>query len=611
MCGIAGCVGHEQALEFVPSSLQTLEYRGYDSSGIGFIDPAQPSAIEVVRAVGNVTNLLPHIPDTPGVSTAIGHNRWATHGQVLKKNAHPHTNASATIAVVQNGVIENFQELRDSLNALGYEFSSDTDTEIIPHLIDYYQHEGRPFDAAFESAMRDIEGAYAVLAINRAEPETMYAARLGAPLLLAVNGVTRYAASGLSVFSGKSQQVIQMQDYDVARITAGTQPEFHNLKTRQSVTRQLQEFAIADQEVKLGDFPHYMLKEIHDSPDVVRAALSGRVDAESGTIKLSVLHEQRERLRDTKRLIMLGCGTSYHAGLVGKRLFEELAGIPVEVALASEFKDSQRPFEKDTTIVAISQSGETADTIAALKKTADHGLLSIGVINSPGSDMSQLVDGGVYCRAGSEVSVASTKAFTSQVTVLAELALALGQQSSPKHKAIIEALPRLPDNISALLRDTRSLQRLAKHYAHNENFLYIGRGYEYASALEGALKLKEISYIHAEGCGAGEMKHGILALIDEDFPTLAIATDSESYAKTISNIAEIKARGGPVIALACEGNESIADHVDDVLYVPKTVEQLQPIINGVALQLFAYYIAAERGTEIDRPRNLAKAVTVE
>lgn len=608
MCGIAGCVGHEHAIEFVTDSLEALEYRGYDSVGVAFPDDDR---LELVKTLGGVADLREMLlADEVQATDAIGHTRWATHGQVALNNTHPHTNDGQTIAVVHNGTLENHTVLRRDLQADGYEFKSETDTEVIPHLLDRYIREGMEPEEAFEATVKRLTGAYAILATFTAKPGTIYAARLGSPLVLGVNGSEHFAASDPSVLTDHTKKAVFLDDYEIAELSPDGYSS-RDLRAGRDTTRAPEQLSEAQEKAVLGDFEHFMLKEIYDAPDTVRDAISGRVKPQENLVKLGGLESIKGQLREVERLIIVACGTSYHAGLVGEKLIQEIAGIPVEVQLASEFKYNNEPFDGHTAVMGISQSGETADTIGALEKAAEYGMLRLGVVNSPGSTIDRITDAGVHCRAGQEVSVASTKAFISQVTVLTEIALALSKNRNTLHHPIMQELVELPGKIEEILADTSAIQAASAKYAKAKNFLYIGRGYEHPSAVEGALKLKEISYIHAEGCSAGEMKHGTLALIDEDFPTMAIATDGELYDKTLSNIEEIRARKGPVVALASEGNEGIKDHADDVLYVPKTLEQLQPILNGVVLQLFAYYVAVEKGLNVDRPRNLAKSVTVE
>ncbi len=610
MCGIVGCVGHEKAVSYVTSGLEALEYRGYDSAGLAY--PAiDLSRLEVIKTLGGVSDLLRLTPVDVEATTAIGHTRWATHGAVTLPNAHPQVNADGNIAVVHNGTIENHDLLKQELKSLGYNFVSETDTEVIPHLLDHYLREDQEPDEAFTTTIKRLIGAYAVLAHFSDYPDTLYAARLSSPLVLGVSSTEHFAASDPSVIIDRTKKALFMDDYEVARLS----PDGYKTWQFQGkdTTRPPEELSDDYESVDLGEFPHFMLKEIYESPRTVRAATSGRVLPHEKLVKLGGLEDKpevREKIRQMERLVIVACGTSYHAGLIGERLIEELASIPVEVQLASEFQYRQEPLARNTVVLAVSQSGETADTIAAVNKANNLGLLTLGINNSPGSTIDRITDAGVHCRAGKEVSVASTKAFISQVTVMAEIALAFSEGNRLKGPLMNE-LAALPAKIERVLESAPVIEAAAKKYADSRNFLYIGRGYEFPSAMEGALKLKEISYIHAEGCGAGEMKHGTLALIDEEFPTFAIATNGSVYEKTLSNIEEIKARKGPVIALATEGNEAILNIVDDVLYVPATLEQAQPILNTIAMQLFAYYVAAEKALNVDRPRNLAKSVTVE
>jgi glucosamine--fructose-6-phosphate aminotransferase (isomerizing) len=616
MCGIVGCVGHENAVGYVREGLEALEYRGYDSAGVAYPGAELPS-LQVIKEVGSVSKLVVKIPpEAAAATTAIGHTRWATHGKPVVENAHPQTNSDATIAVIHNGTIENHADLKKELETLGYGFKSQTDTEVIPNLISHYLEEGSEPDEAFTKAVRRLEGAYAILGYFGVEPDTIYAARRGSPLVLGVHGSERFAASDHRVINLRTRWATFMDDYELARLSTDEKSyktwQLEGKKTTRPPEELSGDFELADK----GEFPHFMLKEIYDAPQTVRAAISGRVIPARGLVRLGGLEDNPEinRLNETERLVIVGCGTSYHAGLIGERLIEEVAGMPVEVQLASEFQYRQEPIERNTAVLAITQSGETIDTIGALKKAKENHLLTLGVNNSPGSAVDRMTDAGVHCRAGLEVSVASTKAFISQVTVMAELALALGKNnhvSSELRTQLMQELTVIPDKIEQVLEKAPEIEKAAKKYAKYKNFQYIGRGYEHISAMEGALKLKEISYIHAEAYAAGEMKHGPIALVDEDFPTFAIATDGLVYEKTVSNIEEIRARGGPVIALATEGNEKIRDIVDDVIYVPQSMEQTQPILNAVALQLFAYYAAVEKGYNVDRPRNLAKSVTVE
>jgi glucosamine--fructose-6-phosphate aminotransferase (isomerizing) len=609
MCGIAGCVGHEQAPTFIVESLETLEYRGYDSAGLAFPDIG---GLVVGKTIGTPSNLRDRInlteADATSLGTAIGHNRWATQGEVNRENTHPHTNQAETVASVCNGNIENYLTLQADLKDNGYIFSSDTDTEVIAHLFDYYIKDGEEPEEAFRKTLTRLEGAYAVLLTTLEVPDTLFAGKLSSPLVLGVNGSEHVAASDTTVLGTK--QAIYLGDGEMARLTAGAAP--HILGTHDSKRRHYQPEDIEEQEqsVDKGPYSHFMLKEIHDSPDTIRKAIAGRVHPEIHKVKLGGLESVEDRLREIERIIIVACGTSYYAGLIGEKLIEEIAGIPVEVEYASEFIYNKEPLDKNTAVIAISQSGETADTAAALEKADEHGLLKLGIVNKTGSRISRDTDAGVFCRAGTEVSVASTKALISQVTVLTEIAMSLSKSNKP-NEPLMNELVELPAKIEELLADTSDIQAAAKKYAGYSDFLFIGRGYNYPVAMEGALKLKEISYIHAEGYGAGEMKHGPLAMIDENFPTVALATDSAQLDKTIFSMREIKARKGPLLAVATEGNTEITRVADDVIYVPASLEQTQSILNAIALQLFAYYVAVEKGLNVDRPRNLAKSVTVE
>jgi glucosamine--fructose-6-phosphate aminotransferase (isomerizing) len=614
MCGIAGCVGHEYAVGFVTDGLNLMEERGYDSSGIAYLEP-ETSKLRIIRSVGAVNNLLPKIPEEArSARAAIGHTRWATHGQVAEKNAHPQFNSDQTIAVVHNGTIENYSLLKDELQSLGYEFKSETDTEVIPHLLDYYINEKNADpEEAFNKTVRRLMGAYAILGYFAKEPDTIYAARKGSPLLIGVRGNERFAASMRDIIRLRTRWIDSLNHNEMAKLSSDNKKYKTWYLDGRISTRSPKKDTLETESLSKGEFRHWMLKEIHDIPDTIREATRGRVYPNEGYVKLGGLEDPEisKRLKETERITIIGCGTSYHAGLIGERLIEELANIPAETEIASEFQYKNQPLSSREAVIGISQSGETADTLNALHKAKEHGLLTLGVNNAPGSEMENITDAGVHCRAGKERAVASTKAFVAQVIALAEIAQYLSKEKTAKHQQLMEEFLVLPDKVKQILDNSITIEALAEKYSHFKNFLFIGRGYEHISAMEGALKLKEVSYIHAEAYAAGEMKHGSIAMIDQNFPTFAIATDSPLYAKTLSNISEIKARGGPVIALATEGNESIRAKVNDVIYVPQSLEQTQPILNAVAMQLFAYYMAIKKNLNVDRPRNLAKSVTVE
>ncbi len=609
MCGIVGYIGKTKAVDFVVDGLQSLEYRGYDSAGVTTIIDNQAVTTKQVGRVDALRGELESLP-TDNTHVAIGHTRWATHGVPSIKNAHPHTNTAQTIFVVHNGIIENYQELRAHLQSVGYEFVSETDTEVIPHLIDHNLTKFSTFQEAFEKTIEDLDGAYAIAAMHIEEPDCIYVARLSSPLVIGVGNGEHFVASDATALLDRTKKVIYLDDYEIARICPD-EVKIKNIKQVVQVHREAEMLYFDTEKAALGDYPHFMLKEIYEAPQTVQSAIRGRVRAESNTIMLGGLAEVAEQLRYIDRIVIVACGTSYYASLVGEYLIEELAGIPVEVQLASEFKYRNEPFSRSTALIAVSQSGETADTIAALKKVESFGVLRLGIVNAVGSTIARMTDAGVYCHAGPEQSVASTKAFIAQVTVLTEIALHLSQGRTPLYKPVLQELSILPDKIIEILADAPKIEKMAKKYKNYRDFLYIGRKYGYPSALEGALKLKELSYVHAEGYAAGEMKHGPLAMIDEQFPTFAIAPNDSLLEKTVSNIEEIRARKGPVIALATKGNKSVGKVADDVIYIPETLEQTQPLLVAVVMQLFSYYIAVAKGHNVDRPRNLAKSVTVE
>ncbi len=612
MCGIVGYLGKRNALEPVISGLKALEYRGYDSAGVAFFSGSDS---QVIKQVGRVDELVKATAQYSKSTRrkpkiAIGHTRWATHGAPTLANAHPHYNSDKSIFVVHNGIIENFAQIRSELQALGYEFITQTDTEVIPHLLDHYVKEGMAFEEAFERTLNDLQGAYAIAAISMQSPDTIYAARLSSPLILGVGKGEYILASDPTAVMEYTKDVVYLDDYEMVVVNRNNY-RIKNIKRSKSVKRPAEHLEFDLEQARLGDYPNFMLKEIHEAPQTIRSATLGRIIPSSGTVKLGGLESVVNQLKFIDRIVIVACGTSYYAGLVGEYLIEELAGIPVEVQLASEFKYRSEPFSRSTAVLAISQSGETADTLAALKKVEDYGAMRIGVVNAVGSSIARLTDAGVYCHAGPEQAVASTKAFIAQVTVLTLIALHLSNGSTKLFKPLLKELDELPKKAEAILAQADSIKKLAEKYSSYHDFLYIGRGYAYPCALEGALKLKEISYIHAEGYAAGEMKHGPLAMIDKKFATFAIAPNGNLLDKTYSNIEEIKARGGPVVAIATKGNKNIKKLANDVIYIPEAMEQTQPILVAIVLQLFSYYAAVKMGKNVDRPRNLAKSVTVE
>ncbi len=609
MCGIVGYIGGRPSADIVVDGLRALEYRGYDSAGIALLDQDRGS---LIKQVGRVEGLAAAVADSKATSApiAIGHTRWATHGSPTIQNAHPHTNADESIFAVHNGIIENYAELRTELQKEGYIFKSETDTEVIPHLIDFYYKKSKSFELAFKEALGDLKGAYAIAVVTTHEPDRLYAARLSSPLVVGVGDDEFILASDPTAIMAHTKKVIYLEDYDVAVIKRDSYA-IHNLKDDLPREREAELLDFDTELARLGDFPHFMLKEIYEAPQTIRAATLGRVIADKGIVKLGGLDSVAQQLKYIDRIVISACGTASYAGLLGEYYFEELANIPTEVQIGSEFIYKTEPFSRSTALLAVSQSGETADTISSLKKVSDYGVLKLGVVNTVGSTVSRITDAGVYCHAGPEQAVASTKAFIAQVTVLLLMALYMNNGSSKLYKPLLKELDALPAKAEAILDQADLIKEIALKYKDYGDFLFIGRRYAYPCALEGALKLKECSLIHAEGYAAGEMKHGPLAMIDDQFPTFALACDNPLLEKTYSNIQEIKSRKGPIVAIATEGNEKIASMVDDVIYIPRTLEQTQPILSAIVMQLFSYHIAIAKGFDVDRPRNLAKSVTVE
>lgn len=610
MCGIVGYVGRGNALEPVLAGLHNLEYRGYDSAGVAFV---ADDIFHSVKQVGRVEALETELGGLRAIkpSLAIGHTRWATHGAPTKLNAHPHHNQAHTIFVAHNGIIENHADIRKLLEKAGYGFVSNTDTEVIPHFIDYYFKKLNDMDAAFERAVSELEGAYAIAMTTSHEPGKMYAAKLSSPLVIGIGSDAHMIGSDASAVADAAKKLVYLEDYELAIVERKTY-KIMNFKNKKTVKRTEEDIILDDIATSKAGYDHYMLKEIHEAPQTIQNAILGRIKLESGEVKLGGIESVANQLRTIDRVIIIACGTSYYAGLVGEYLLEDLAGIPVEVQQASEFKYRNEPLGPNTALLAISQSGETADTIAALKKVEDTGIVRLGIVNAPGSTIARMTDAGIYCHAGPEISVASTKAFIAQVSVLALLALWLGKGKVTNYKNLLADFADLPKKAELVLKQADHIDTVAQKYAHHRDFLFIGRGYEYPLALEGALKLKEISYIHAEGYAAGEMKHGPLAMIDPNFPSFALAGGNSLIEKTLSNLQEIKARNGRIVAVATKDNaKKIGKLADDVIEIPKTADQFMPILEAIAVQLFAYYTALKLGHDIDMPRNLAKSVTVE
>ena len=608
MCGIVGYVGERRALPLLIEGLKRLEYRGYDSAGVAMMED---HTLQVTKSAGRIA-VLEQLLDCDGskATTGIAHTRWATHGAPNGANAHPHTDASGRIALVHNGIIENYTALKKYLEQKGVAFATETDTEVLVQLIGS-RYKGNLEDAVRE-ALADIHGTFGIAVVCSEEPGIIVAARRGSPLLIGVGQGEYLVASDASAILAHTSQVAYLSDNEMAVISAD------GLRTTTldniPVTKDIQEVEWTLDQIELAGHDHFMEKEIFEQPEAMRNCMRGRVDLGEGKVHLGGIADVAREITRAKRVILTACGTAWHAGLVGEYLFEDLGRIPTEVEYASEFRYRNPVIEDGTVVIAISQSGETADTLAALSEARERGALALGVVNVVGSSIARETDAGIYLHVGPEIGVASTKAFCGQVAVLAMMASYIGRRrhlSQSTTQEFLEALARIPEQMEKVLENNDQAKAIAEACAQRENWLYLGRGYEYPVALEGALKLKEISYIHAEGLPAAEMKHGPIALINEGMPVVFIATQGSQYQKIISNIEEVRARGGRVIAVATEGDRNIAELASDVLYVPHTLEPLQPLLTVIPLQLIAYHAAVTRGCNVDKPRNLAKSVTVE
>ena len=608
MCGIFAYTGAKgkDAGKVLLDGLLSLEYRGYDSAGVFTPESG------IIKTPGAVRELKKKIPAGFNGKSGIAHLRWATHGEPTEKNAHPHTNEGGEIVVVHNGIIENWQELKEGLVAKGHVFVSDSDTEVIPHLVEEHLKKTKNFEKAALAALNDIRGTYGIAMQYKGEPDKLIAARMGSPIVIGIGKGERFIASDASPILPHTKKVVFLEDGEVAVLT----PDSHTVYKLDAskVSRKAENIQWNAEEAQKGGYEHFMLKEIMQGAGVVEDTLRGRLVMESGSAKLGGLESVAKKLAKIDRIIIVACGTAYYAAQVGEYMLEEHAGIPVEVELGSEFRYRKPVINERTAVLAISQSGETLDTLEAVREGKRHGALTLSIVNTVGSTIARETDAGIFNHAGPEIGVASTKAFVSQLVALALFTLFFGRQrgmTAAQGKAIARELKALPKKLQAILDKSSEIEALAKKYAKSRDFLFLGRKYNYPVAFEGALKLKEISYIHAEGCGAGEMKHGPLAMIDANFPTFALAPHDSVYEKVASAIQQIKARKGPVIALTTEGDTEVEKFADDVIYVPETLEMLSPILNVVPLQLFAYYFAKEKGLNVDRPRNLAKSVTVE
>ena len=612
MCGIVGYVGKRDAVPILMDGIRNLEYRGYDSAGIAV---ASKKTINVVKSAGRIKNLEEKIAGGNPMHGSIGiiHSRWATHGEATEKNAHPHSDCPGSIWVVHNGIIENYQELKDALQKRGHNFSSDTDTEVLAHLIEEMQKTHRSsFAQSVTEALKQVKGTYGIAVMDKNNPDVLIAARNFSPLLIGIGEGEQFIASDAAALLAHTRSVIYLRDREYALLT----PDGYDIFTLDSepVSSPVHQLDWDVSMAQKDGHPHFMLKEIMQQPESIADSLRGRIVLDEGKAKLGGLEPIARDLRGIRRLLIVACGTASFAGRVGEYMLEEYAHLPVHVEVGSEFRYKKPVFQKGDVLLAISQSGETADTLAAINEAKEKGILTLGIVNVVGSSIARATDAGVYQHVGPEIGVASTKAFTSQVAIMALMTMFLGRQremSLTMGRRIGQELQKLPDHIRTVFESSDSIKALAKKYMVYDNMLFMGRKYNFPIALEGALKLKEISYVHAEGLGAGEMKHGPIALIDERFPSLVIAPRDSVYEKNLSNIEEIKARKGPVIAITTEGNEDMEKIADDVLYIPKTLEMLTPILSVIPLQLFAYHSAVIRGRDVDKPRNLAKSVTVE
>jgi len=608
MCGIIGYTGHREATPILLEGLRRLEYRGYDSAGLATLSG---NTLHVRKKAGRLSELIRLVAEKPvSGKHGISHTRWATHGAATDYNAHPHIGGNNLVAVVHNGVIENYAHLKTQLESEGFVFRSQTDTEVIAHLIAYY-YEGDLLEAV-RKALPRLKGTYGLAVISPRHPGLLIGARFGSPLVVGLGEQEMFLASDPSALVGYTQRAVYLNDGQICVLT----PERWEIFERDSTPVEASIHALdwQPEDVELNGFDHYMLKEIYEQPEALENAMRGRLDETDATAHFGGLNLSPRRLRQVDRIILTGCGTSYHAGLVGEYLFEELSRIPVEVEYASEFRYRNAPIEQNTILIAITQSGETADTLAAVREAKRKGIPTLSICNVVGSTIAREADGGVYLRAGPEIGVASTKAFTSQVLVLTLLALYFGRMrhlSATQGARIIEELRRLPDLARQTLACHEVVRNIAAKYYQVHNFLYLGRQYLYPVALEGALKMKEISYIHAEGYPAAEMKHGPIALVDENTPSVFLVPRGSVFDKVISNMEEIRARGGPILAITTPGCKEAVCRADDVIFIPEAPEYLQPILAVIPLQLLAYHVALLRGCDVDKPRNLAKSVTVE
>ena len=615
MCGIVAYIGQQQASPIIIKGLKRLEYRGYDSTGISLFDGIE---LHTVKTKGKVSDLESKLETQNSISAqiGIGHTRWATHGIPNDLNAHPQASNSSNLVIVHNGIIENYASIKEELIQRGYIFSSDTDTEVLVNLIeDVQKKEKVKLGKAVQIALTQVIGAYAIVVFDRRKPNELIAARLGSPLAIGIGKEEFFVASDATPFIEYTKNVIYLEEEHLAIIRCDRDITIRKINNDKVIKPYVEELQMSLENIQKGGYDHFMLKEIFEQPQAIRDTLRGRLLSNKGKITLSSLHEHENKFLKARRILIVACGTSWHAGLVAEYLLEKFTRIPVEVEYASEFRYRDPIIFQDDIIIAISQSGETADTLAAIKIAKERGAFVFGVCNVVGSSISRMTDTGCYTHAGPEIGVASTKAFTTQITVLSLLALHLGMVkgtlSRSEYQKHLAELESIPDKVSEILKQEKLIKEVASSFTETSNCIYLGRGYNFPVALEGALKLKEISYIHAEGYPAAEMKHGPIALIDEQMPVVVIATKKGHYDKVVSNIQEIKSRKGRIIALVSEGDVRVKELADYCIEVPESLECFTPILTTIPLQLLSYYIAVQRGCNVDQPRNLAKSVTVE
>jgi len=613
MCGIVGYIGNRQAYPILIKGLQRLEYRGYDSAGIALL---HNDKLNVYKAKGKVSDLV-RFAEQQDISGTIGiaHTRWATHGEPNQINAHPHYSQSEELAIIHNGIIENYAVLKEGLKAHGYVFQSQTDTEVLIQLIEYVKKSNKvSLTKAVQLALNQVVGAYAIAVIEKGNPDIIVAARKGSPLVVGIGEDEFFLASDATPIVEYTDKVVYIGEEEIVTLQRGKELKIKTIGDVEK-TPEIKKLEMTLNQLEKGGYPHFMIKEINEQPKTLSDSMRGRVSLEENEIKLSGFIDNKEKFLNAKRIIITACGTSWHAGLIGKYAIEEFARIPVEVEYSSEFRYRKPVINKDDLVIAISQSGETADTLAAVELAKSHGAFIFGICNVVGSSIPRNTDSGCYTHAGPEIGVASTKAFTAQVTVLTMLALLIGKEKGElevsKYKKIVSELGRIPEKIAHLLKQNTDIAEFAKTFTYAQNFIYLGRGYNFPVALEGALKLKEISYIHAEGYPAAEMKHGPIALISQEMPVVVIAPSSGMYEKVVSNIQEIKARKGRIISIVTEGDVVVSNLSDYSICIPDTEECLVPLLAAIPLQLLAYHIAVVKGCDVDQPRNLAKSVTVE